>query len=713
MEFVPCIPFDRNQAQHEFWDALKDAFPDDDGVAFYRYPVFRADGQVLREPDVVFAHRNLGVWTFEVKGCRIGNIEQIQGYVWRMQDWHSETESPFEQARGQMFAVQGILHRNRFLFEALAANRIAFHAGVILPFVSQREWQDAGLDHQISGFVLFSDTMRGPNLRNVLRQCAADRTQLSEGEWMDLVKALGGTVSPRPVRPIPLGAPQADARRVINHIEETLKPLDGQQRDAAFQVPPGPQRLRGLAGSGKTLLLAWRAARIHAAHPNWDIAFVFFTKSLYQHVRNLIARCYRDMTDGGEPNWDKLRVLHAWGGGQQTGFYSLTCLSHGIVPASAQQGDVGPQFQTICAELWNQIGEQVHQHWDCILIDEGQDLPPEFYRIAFHSLREPKRLYWAYDEAQGIGSMIVPEPSVVFGRDDTGAPVVNLQGKYSGGISKGVQFKRSYRTPQRILMAAHALNMGLYREQGPLQAPTQGLQWGQIGYKLEDGDFRAIGKPVTISRPIENSCHPVDHAGFPHNEALGETLFWQSFDADEAEIDWVASRIRGDIDGGLSPQDILVTGPRGNYDFGPENHFIPPFYIQLARRLLVLGVTSHFPSGADDFFVEGHVTIANIFRAKGNEAWKTYVCRFQHAIEPWGVRHPEGPIQAELEQRNQAFTALTRAKVWCVVSGRSASPIWNELAVFAQHYPHFRFPAFNRGTLSRHYDHEDAAEPLL
>src|SRR5262249_23046103 len=68
-------------------------------------------------------------------------------------------------------------------------------------------------------------------------------------------------------------------------------------------------------------------------------------------------------------------------------------------------------------------------------------------------------------EAQGVGSLTVPRASEVFGTSP-GIPAVDLTSNYEGGISKSHVFYRCYRTPEVLLMAAHALNMGLLREGG-------------------------------------------------------------------------------------------------------------------------------------------------------------------------------------------------------------------------------------------------------
>jgi superfamily I DNA and RNA helicase len=47
--------------------------------------------------------------------------------------------------------------------------------------------------------------------------------------------------------------------------------------------------------------------------------------------------------------------------------------------------------------------------YDAILIDEGQDFGPNFYRACRRALRDPdegsRKLIWAYDEAQTLGDL--------------------------------------------------------------------------------------------------------------------------------------------------------------------------------------------------------------------------------------------------------------------------------------------------------------------
>ena len=133
------------------------------------------------------------------------------------------------------------------------------------------------------------------------------------------------------------------AQNMFEAIELNNKKIaqfDYDQMAASLTITEKSERIRGLAGSGKTVLLAMKAARLHKRFPEKKIAFIFYTKSLYNQANNLIRKYYNQIADD-EPNWDNLKVLHSWGGATTgEGFYSYVCKEHGIIPKTLRQGDL-------------------------------------------------------------------------------------------------------------------------------------------------------------------------------------------------------------------------------------------------------------------------------------------------------------------------------------------------------------------------------------
>lgn len=137
--------------------------------------------------------------------------------------------------------------------------------------------------------------------------------------------------------------------------------LDNRQSQAVIETVQGVQRIRGLAGSGKTIVLALKAAYLHAQHPEWKIAITFNTRSLKGELRKLINTFYIEQTNE-EPNWEKLQIIHAWGssrGGQNNGIYYTFCFLNNVpyfdyITARNMYGIKDP-FGEICEKHYQKL----------------------------------------------------------------------------------------------------------------------------------------------------------------------------------------------------------------------------------------------------------------------------------------------------------------------------------------------------------------------
>ena len=81
--------------------------------------------------------------------------------------------------------------------------------------------------------------------------------------------------------------------------------------EAILSDPIGIQRIRGMAGSGKTVILARKAVELHTKHPEWDIIVTFNTWALKKQIVALIDKFYSIKNNGQKPNYKKLRVCSA------------------------------------------------------------------------------------------------------------------------------------------------------------------------------------------------------------------------------------------------------------------------------------------------------------------------------------------------------------------------------------------------------------------
>lgn len=111
---------------------------------------------------------------------------------------------------------------------------------------------------------------------------------------------------------------------ILRDIENSIATLDISQNKAVIETSPEIQRIRGLAGSGKTIILALKAAYLHSQNPDLTIAITFNTRSLKPMFLSYINRFVWEYAKR-EPDFSKIRILNAWGGLRDSGLYSEIC----------------------------------------------------------------------------------------------------------------------------------------------------------------------------------------------------------------------------------------------------------------------------------------------------------------------------------------------------------------------------------------------------
>ena len=180
------------------------------------------------------------------------------------------------------------------------------------------------------------------------------------------------------------------------------------------------QRIRGLAGSGKTIVWRSRAAYLHAQHPDWRIAVTFYTRSLKGFFRHLINTF--SLQTGEEPDWNSLRIVHAWGAPgsrDRDGIYYEFCRAHDITyfdfDTAKRKFGRHRAFVAACENALNHAGDD-KQVYDAILVDEAQDFSAAFLKLCYKLLKHPRRLVYAYDELQSLSGESLPPPERIFGR---------------------------------------------------------------------------------------------------------------------------------------------------------------------------------------------------------------------------------------------------------------------------------------------------------
>ncbi|WP_411975647.1 hypothetical protein [Sulfitobacter faviae] len=83
--------------------------------------------------------------------------------------------------------------------------------------------------------------------------------------------------------------------KILLDVESEIANFDEKQRHIALVDVGGPARIRGLAGSGKTVILAMKAAHLHLNDPDAKILFTFYTKSSQIHDQNTYREILPDL----------------------------------------------------------------------------------------------------------------------------------------------------------------------------------------------------------------------------------------------------------------------------------------------------------------------------------------------------------------------------------------------------------------------------------
>ncbi len=468
---------------------------------------------------------------------------------------------------------------------------------------------------------------------------------------------------------------------VIRTIEREIANLDEWQNAAAIEMPEGPQRVRGLAGSGKTIVLALKAAYLHASYPDWTIAVTFYTRSLYQQFEDLIRRFYfAQMKD--EPNWQKLQILHAWGSHKEPGVYSQCAESLGAPVRDFREARElyrGREFERICSEVLESIGEGARppELYNVVLIDEGQDFPQPFFEMVYHFTKSPKRVVWAYDELQNLNlrDYHMEPPEVLFGSDQYGRPRVHFS-SVEDGPREDLVLPVCYRNPPWTLVSALAVGLGIYRADGLVQMFDEPSAFEDVGYRLVKGEF-IPNHMVTLKRDEQASPEYFDKLLSP-----SAALMYKTFASARDQAIWVANSISSDLqEEELNPSDFLI--------IFPEAVSVQKDAVRLISELRERGVNCHITgvtSSRDLMFIEDSVAITGPYRAKGNEAPVVYLLNSEYCFS--------GPEL--LRKRNILFTAMTRSRAWLCLCGvgDASTGLKEELDLVKEHdfQLEFRFP---------------------
>jgi superfamily I DNA and RNA helicase len=619
------------------WDKLKDITKSEDGYLYYKYPITgMADSYV---PCFTIIDYNNGILLFEIIEVTIDSLE-ILGDDTRWIVNNTIIESPLLRLEDYKIRLENIIRNYRQI-----RDKIFVRDYIIFPDITKDEFVRK-YDSISLGNLIFENinAIDYKSLFKTIHSLKEDEKKVYISVMQGAGPLIGSINSTSAEKANTIGA-------AIKLLDKKMAILDAKQHEAAVQIPDGPQRIRGMAGTGKTVILCMKAAYLHGLYPDAKILYTFHTQSLYNQVQYLIAKFYHEQNNSS-PDWDKLLVLHSWGGRSKDGVYYRTCQRNSIVPMSFKNVpyNTDEPLGYVCSSI---LAEDISEEFDYVLMDESQDFPPSFFQLIYRITREPKRIIFAYDELQTLANTKIQDVKELFGYDNQGKPLVDFSTSsyYADEIEKDIILEKSYRNPYQLLMVAHGLGMGLYNTDGIMQIIDNEKIWNSIGYEIESGTLKP-NTLVTIKRPPENTISLVHECYNGKQQPISCSKFDSYFD----ELKWIADSINNDCKKeGVEPHNIVVISLN-------KDSYKREFPL-LQNHLFALGVPSIIPGyegvERDKFGESGFVTLSTVFKAKGNEAFIVYVMSVEYIYHYLEFVHA----------RNSIFTALTRTKGWCRITG--------------------------------------------
>ena len=402
--------------ERRVFTALRDHLPEN-YLVYYDIPV---DG---RHPDFIIVGPDLGLIVLEVKDWRLKSIVEVKADQIRLRQGDGELDvlNPVRQVRSYLLKTVDALKRRPRL---CADNQLCcgWGSGVVLPYLTPDEIRQPslfgpsleealGAGHVLTGSDLTPKALL-PRLRKLLPARGAARGSLDPQQLDEIRSVL------HPEIRIGWGATGAEIVRVMDLEQERL----------ARSLGDGHRLLRGVAGSGKTIVLISRARYLRAEHPDWRILVVCYNRVLADSLRTTISDERAEVS-----------TFHAW--------CTRQLKAAGIVipepPGRGQQWDdfwveTVPQ---LLSEAFD-AGRVPTGSYQAILIDEGQDFADNWYRLLLRALDpQANRLFIALDSSQNIY------------RRRISWRALGIQ--ITGGRTRVL--KRNYRNTRPILSAAYAM----------------------------------------------------------------------------------------------------------------------------------------------------------------------------------------------------------------------------------------------------------------
>lgn len=365
---------------------------EDDYLCWYDVSI----GERTQHPDFVVFHPNRGLLVLEVKDWRPDTIRSIDKHsVGILTDGGiKQVQNPLEQARQYMFAVTSKLERDPQLVWPSGSLKgkpfFPYGHGVVLTNISRKQFDKAELGEVLPPhLVICQDEMTEGVDAEAFQQRLWQMFPIKFKMKLSLpqIDRIRWHIFPE-VR-IPAQADAFDEPGQLTvELPDVLRVMDLQQEQLARSLGEGHRVIHGVAGSGKTLILGYRAEHLarSCARP---ILVLCYNKTLATKLASVME------TKGLQ---DKVHVatFHAWCVRQLDAYHAGKPLN---------DGDANAFFEACVDRVIHSVdgGLIPSAQYDAVLIDEGHDFKPEWFKLVVQMVHpDSNSLLVLYDDAQSI-----------------------------------------------------------------------------------------------------------------------------------------------------------------------------------------------------------------------------------------------------------------------------------------------------------------------
>ena len=367
---------------------------DDDYLLWYDVPI----GARYSHPDFVVMHPRRGLLVLEVKDWKLSTIQQVNKETWEVlfNGVPKTEQNPLLQARNYAHQVVDALKRDPQLVQPdgqhLGHLAFPWSYGVVLTHITRKQFIEAELHHAIeSSRVICQDEMLE----------AVDAEDLQSRLWGMFPYMMRGVMSlPQLDRVRWIMFPEVrvqsqgalfDDSDVDAELPSIMRVMDLQQEQLARSLGDGHRVIHGVAGSGKTMILGYRAEYLAKANTptSKPILILSYNEPLAVKLASVMeAKGLGDMVHA--------RHFHKWCRDQLVAFGQT--LPANNMPVDAKMHDMVQRV--IQGVDRKQIPSGQYQ---AVLIDEGHDFAPEWLRLVTQMVDPTTNsLLVLFDDAQSI-----------------------------------------------------------------------------------------------------------------------------------------------------------------------------------------------------------------------------------------------------------------------------------------------------------------------